>query len=203
MIELTTSYPLMEHFFTIQGEGSHSGRAAYFLRIGGCDVGCAWCDVKESWDEKAHPNTTIAAMLKSILKSKIDFVVITGGEPAMYDLNPLVDALRAQHIEVAIETSGAYEVNANIDWICLSPKKFQMPVPSMYPLADEFKVVVFHPSDLQWAEKQTSMLKSDCKLFLQPEWSKMEQILPLLIDYVKQNPKWRISLQTHKFMNIP
>jgi 7-carboxy-7-deazaguanine synthase len=203
MSDLGIQYPLMEHFYTIQGEGKYSGRAAYFLRIGGCDVGCVWCDVKESWDKNLHPETSIDAMLRPILESKTDFVVITGGEPAMYDLNPLVNALHANNIYVAIETSGAYEVMGDIDWFCLSPKKFKMPVDSAYKSADEFKVVIYHPSDFEWAEKQTALLRHDCELFLQPEWSKTEQLLPKIIDYVKQNPKWRISLQTHKFMNIP
>jgi organic radical activating enzyme len=197
------SYPLMEHFFTIQGEGVHSGRAAYFLRIGGCDVGCVWCDVKESWDKQLHPETSVAQMLEFVLESKTDFVVITGGEPAMYDLNPLIDALHEHNIYIAIETSGAYEVMGDVDWFCLSPKKFKMPVSLAYERADEFKVVIYHPSDFQWAEKQTEQLRQDCKLLLQPEWSKSEQLLPAIIDYVKKHPKWSISLQTHKFMNIP
>lgn len=196
-------YPLMEHFYTIQGEGEHSGKAAYFLRIGGCDVGCVWCDVKESWEKQKHPETSVADMLSFVLDSKANFVVITGGEPAMYDLNPLVDALHEQNLFVAIETSGAYEVIGNVDWFCLSPKKFKMPVSSAYQRADEFKVVVYHASDFQWAEEQTKLLRDDCKLLLQPEWSKSEQMLPKIIEYVKENPKWRISLQTHKFMNIP
>lgn len=196
-------YPLMEHFYTIQGEGEHSGKAAYFLRIGGCDVGCVWCDVKESWEKQKHPETSVADMLSLVLDSKANFVVITGGEPAMYDLNPLVDALHEQNLFVAIETSGAYEVIGNVDWFCLSPKKFKMPVSSAYQRADEFKVVVYHASDFQWAEEQTKLLRDDCKLLLQPEWSKSEQMLPKIIEYVKENPKWRISLQTHKFMNIP
>lgn len=203
MSNLDYTYPLMEHFYTIQGEGDHSGKAAYFLRIGGCDVGCVWCDVKESWDKDIHPETGIAAMLKFIQESNANFVVITGGEPAMYDLNPLIDALHENNLYVAIETSGAYEVIGQVDWFCLSPKKFKMPVASSYNRADEFKVVVYHPSDFQWAEEQTKLLRHDCKLLLQPEWSKSEQLLPKIIEYVKENPKWRISLQTHKFMNIP
>ena len=203
MTNLDYTYPLMEHFYTIQGEGVHSGRAAYFLRLGGCDVGCVWCDVKESWDKAIHPETSVAQMLDFVLESKADFVVLTGGEPAMYDLNPLVEALHAHNLYVAIETSGAYEVIGNVDWFCLSPKKFKMPVTSAYERADEFKVVIYHPSDFQWAEEQTTLLREDCMLLLQPEWSKSERLLPRLIEYVKQNPKWRISLQTHKFMNIP
>jgi len=196
-------YPLMEHFYTIQGEGVHSGRAAYFLRIGGCDVGCVWCDVKESWDKLKHPNTSVEKLLDFVVESKTNFVVLTGGEPAMYDLNPLIDALHEKKIYVAIETSGAYEVMGNVDWFCLSPKKFKMPIQAAYQRADEFKVVIYHLSDFEWAEKQTQWLRPDCKLLLQPEWSKSEQLLPTIIEYVKKYPKWRISLQTHKFMNIP
>jgi len=196
-------YPLMEHFYTIQGEGSHAGKAAYFLRLGGCDVGCVWCDVKESWDAGLHTMTSVQEMLKFVTESQAKFVVITGGEPAMYDLNPLVSALQGHGCYVAIETSGAYEVSAQLDWFCLSPKKFKMPVPSAYKAADEFKVIIFNKSDFDWAENQVAFLQPACKLLLQPEWSKMEQMLPLIIDYVKKNPKWEISLQTHKFMNIP
>ncbi len=203
MMDSSYTYPLMEHFYTIQGEGVHSGRAAYFLRLGGCDVGCVWCDVKESWDTLKHPETSVEQLVKFVLESGADFVVITGGEPAMYDLNTLVDALHEHHLYVAIETSGAYEVQGDLDWFCLSPKKFKMPVESAYASADEFKVVIYHPSDFQWAEDQIGKLRPDCQLLIQPEWSKTEQLLPKIIEYVKNNPKWRISLQTHKFMNIP
>jgi organic radical activating enzyme len=203
MNETPIYYPLMEDFYTIQGEGFHSGRPAYFLRLGGCDVGCVWCDVKESLDRSKHPDTLLENIVARVLHSGTDFVVITGGEPAMYDLNPLVDALHANGLYVAIETSGAYEVQGEIDWFCLSPKKFKMPVASAYERADEFKVVIFHNSDFAWAEEQLKHLKPGCKLFIQPEWSKAEQFLPMIIEYVKNNPQWRISLQTHKFMNIP
>jgi len=203
MQETTTSYPLMEEFYTIQGEGSYSGKAAYFIRLGGCDVGCVWCDVKESWEAGNHPNTEISAIIESVKKVQTDFVVITGGEPAMYDLTPLIKSLHDLEIEVAIETSGCYTLKGNVDWYCFSPKKFKAPVEEAYEKADELKVVIFHKSDFLWAEEHASKINDTCKLYLQPEWSKEEQLLPLIIEYVKKNPKWRISLQTHKYMNIP
>jgi 7-carboxy-7-deazaguanine synthase len=199
----TSSLPLMEHFYTIQGEGYHSGRAAYFLRLGGCDVGCVWCDVKESWDAAIHPFTSIETMVSHVNEVHADFVVITGGEPGMYDLSELVDTLHAQGKEVAIETSGVYAFRGNVDWYCFSPKKFKSPHQEAYQRASELKVVIAHPSDLEWAEGHASKVGPECKLFLQPEWSKQERFLPLIIDYVKKHPKWRVSLQTHKYMNIP
>ncbi|MGB0934233.1 MAG: 7-carboxy-7-deazaguanine synthase QueE [Lishizhenia sp.] len=203
MQETTTSYPIMEQFYTIQGEGSYSGKAAYFIRLGGCDVGCVWCDVKESWEAQKHPNTTVERILEEVKVSNTNFVVITGGEPAMYDLTPLIDALHNLNIEVAIETSGCYALKGNVDWYCFSPKKFKAPVEEAYQKAQELKVVIFHKSDFKWAEEHATKINGQCKLYLQPEWSKEEQLLPLIIEYVKNNPKWRISLQTHKYMNIP
>lgn len=199
----TISYPVMEQFYTIQGEGSYSGRAAYFIRLGGCDVGCVWCDVKESWDAEAHPNQSITQLMEQVLESKTNFVVITGGEPAMYDLTPLVDALHQHQIEVAIETSGCYDLKGAIDWYCFSPKKFKKPVADAYQKANELKVVIFHKSDFAWAEEHATLVNNNCFLYLQPEWSKREQLLPLIIEYVKKHPKWKISLQTHKYMDIP
>lgn len=199
----TISYPVMEQFYTIQGEGSYSGRAAYFIRLGGCDVGCVWCDVKESWDAEVHPNQSITQLMEQVLESKTNFVVITGGEPAMYDLTPLVDALHQHQIEVAIETSGCYDLKGAIDWYCFSPKKFKKPVADAYQKANELKVVIFHKSDFAWAEEHATLVNNNCFLYLQPEWSKREQLLPLIIEYVKKHPKWKISLQTHKYMDIP
>lgn len=193
----------MEQFYTIQGEGRYSGRAAYFIRLAGCDVGCVWCDVKESWDQEAHPLVSIESLVAFVLASNTDFVVITGGEPAMYDLTTLVSALHEHGLEIAIETSGCYPLKGEIDWYCFSPKKFKNPCDEAYEKASELKVVIFHPSDLKWAEEHAKRVNPDCLLYLQSEWSKQEQILPLIIDYVKENPKWRVSLQTHKFMNIP
>lgn len=202
-IDSTVSLPIMERFYTIQGEGRYSGRAAYFIRLAGCDVGCVWCDVKESWDAEIHPLLTIAEIIADIKLSKTEFVVITGGEPAMYDLTTLVNQLHAHHWEVAIETSGCYPLQGEIDWYCFSPKKFKAPCEESYQKADELKVVIFHKSDFEWAEKHAALVNSNCLLYLQPEWSKQEQLLPLIIEYVKNNPTWRVSLQTHKFMNIP
>ena len=199
----TTTYPVMEHFYTIQGEGFYTGSAAYFIRLGGCDVGCVWCDVKESWDASIHPQMTVETLVKLVTDAKAKLCVITGGEPAMYDLNPLVDALKAAGIQVNIETSGAYPIKGELDWVCLSPKKFKFPIKEALIKADEFKAVVFHPSDIAWANSFASDLKPNCRLYLQPEWSKSETITPLIIDFVKENPQWQISLQTHKYLNIP
>lgn len=201
---LRTSWPVMEEFYTIQGEGFHTGRAAYFIRLGGCDVGCVWCDVKESWDKNAHPDTHISTLVESVENSGTDFVVLTGGEPAMYSVEALVKTLQKKGIYVAIETSGCYKLDADVDWYCFSPKKFKPPVDESYVKADELKVVIFHPSDLAWAQEHAKLiLNKDCQLYLQPEWSKEAQILPLIIEFVKTHPEWRISLQTHKYMNIP
>jgi len=197
------AFPVMEQFYTLQGEGFYSGRAAYFVRLGGCDVGCVWCDVKESWDAAAHPEKSIAEILEDIEACDADFTVITGGEPAMYDLTELTDALHKKNIEVAIETSGCYVLNGDIDWYCFSPKKFKKPVQDAYDKANELKVVIYHKSDFKWAEEHAALVNSNCFLYLQPEWSKREQLLPLIIEYIKLNPKWKISLQTHKYMDIP
>ena len=199
----TEKYPIMEHFFTIQGEGTYSGRAAYFIRIAGCDVGCVWCDVKESWDKDQHTTMTIKEIIEKVTESKTDFVVITGGEPAMYDLRPLVDQLKSPGITIAIETSGCYSLQGDVDWYCFSPKKFKTPCDEAYVRANELKVIINHPSDLEWANKHAEKVLDSCHLFLQPEWSKTEKLLPLIISYVKGNLKWKISLQTHKYMNIP
>ena len=195
--------PIMEHFFTIQGEGTYSGRAAYFVRLAGCDIGCVWCDVKESWDSELHPILGIDYLVSEIEKTTVDFVVITGGEPALYDLTFLIKKLKILKIDVAIETSGCYELKGIVDWYCFSPKKFKAPCKEAYQLANELKIVINHASDIAWAEKHAEKVKPSCKLYLQPEWSKSNSLLPLIIEFVKSNNKWRISLQTHKFMHIP
>ena len=195
--------PIMEHFFTIQGEGTYSGRAAYFVRLAGCDIGCVWCDVKESWDSELHPILGIDYLVSEIEKTTVDFVVITGGEPALYDLTFLIKKLKILKIDVAIETSGCYELKGIVDWYCFSPKKFKAPCKEAYQLANELKIVINHASDIAWAEKHAEKVKPNCKLYLQPEWSKSDSLLPLIIEFVKSNNKWRISLQTHKFMHIP
>jgi organic radical activating enzyme len=193
----------MEHFFSIQGEGKYSGKAAYFVRVAGCDVGCVWCDVKESWDKEQHALLSISEIIENVVKSNANFVVLTGGEPAMYDLHPLVDQLKSLGIMVAIETSGCYPLKGNVDWYCFSPKKFKAPCEEAYIKANELKVIVSHPSDLDWAKSHALKVSHECQLYLQPEWSKAEKLLPLIIDFVKSNQTWKISLQTHKFMNIP
>jgi len=198
------NWPIMEQFYTIQGEGFHSGRPAYFIRTGGCDVGCVWCDVKESWEAADHPDTSLDEIIENVKASGCNFVVLTGGEPAMYKVETLVEALKELNIETAIETSGCYPLDAEIDWYCFSPKKFKPPVAEAYEKADELKVVIFHKSDFEWAEGHAEKLRNkNCKLFLQPEWSKEDEMLPLIIDYVKAHPEWSISLQTHKYMQIP
>jgi organic radical activating enzyme len=193
----------MEHFYTLQGEGFHTGRAAYFLRLGGCDVGCVWCDVKESWDANSHPKVDINTMLQYIQEAKAEMAVITGGEPLLHHLNELTELLQSNHIETNIETSGSSPLSGSWDWICLSPKKFKEPLLEVIEKANELKIVVFNKSDFEWAEKYAALVNPNCKLYLQPEWDKSNQMLPQIIDYVKQNPKWKISLQTHKFLQIP
>jgi organic radical activating enzyme len=202
-IDSTSVLPVMEYFYTIQGEGFYSGRAAFFIRLAGCDVGCVWCDVKESWDVNDHPLVTIDFIEKEVVTSGTNFVVITGGEPAMYDLTTLINRLKKHQIDVAIETSGTYKLIGDIDWYCFSPKKFKEPIEEAYQKANELKIIINHPSDFEWAEMHATKVGSNCKLYLQPEWSKQERFLPTIIDFVKKHPKWRISLQTHKFMNIP
>jgi len=195
--------PLMEEFYTIQGEGFNTGKAAYFIRIGGCDVGCHWCDVKESWDANIHPLTPIEKIITNVLEWKAQSVVVTGGEPLIYNLEALTAELKKKNIETFIETSGAYALSGQWDWICLSPKKTMAPLPEVYTKAHELKVIVFNQHDFKWAEEQAAKVGKDCYLYLQPEWSKHAELLPQIIEYVKSNPKWMISLQTHKYMNIP
>ena len=199
----TLSLPVMEHFYTIQGEGYHQGRAAYFIRLGGCDVGCVWCDVKDSWDAEKHPKFNIEYLLLNIEKTPAKLVVITGGEPLMHNLDELTAALQSKGFETNIETSGAYPLSGNWNWICVSPKKFKAPLPQILPLANELKVVVFNRSDFEWAEKYAALVSPVCKLYLQPEWDKAAEITPLLIEYIKQNPQWELSLQIHKYINVP
>lgn len=193
----------MEDFYTIQGEGFYQGRAAYFIRLGGCDVGCVWCDVKESWDAAAHPLVSVDELVQRAKKSGTKLVVITGGEPAMYDLTLLTKLLQQADLQTNIETSGVYPLTGTWDWICFSPKKFKAPDPSIFNQANELKVIVYNKSDFNWAEEFAEKVKDNCKLFLQPEWSKEKEMLPLIIEYVKANPKWEVSLQIHKYMNIP
>ena len=195
-------YPLMEHFYTLQGEGYYAGRAAYFIRLAGCDVGCVWCDVKESWHTDGYPVVAAAEMTNYVVKHKSPIAVITGGEPAMYDLTELCERLRQCGIRVHIETSGSHPIIGDFDWVTLSPKKFKAPRSESLEKADELKVVGYNQSDFAWAELHASQVRSSCKLYLQPEWSKREKINPLLVEYIRQNPQWQLSLQTHKYINI-
>jgi len=198
-----STLPLMEDFYTIQGEGYYQGHAAYFIRLGGCDVGCVWCDVKESWDADAHPKVSVSEIVMRAQDSGTEIVVITGGEPAMYDLSLLTKELKKEGLRTHMETSGAYPLTGTWDWVCFSPKKFKAPDASIYPVADELKVIVYHKSDLNWAKEFAALVKPECELYLQPEWSKEKEMLPLIIEYVKSNPQWKVSLQIHKYMNIP
>jgi 7-carboxy-7-deazaguanine synthase len=197
------SYPLMEQFYTIQGEGYHQGRAAYFIRLAGCDVGCVWCDVKESWDKDKHPLTTVEDIIEQVTATPTRIVVVTGGEPLMYDLDPLITALHQKGLKVHIETSGAYPISGQPDWICVSPKKFKAPLQELMPFANELKVVVFNVSDFAWAEKYEAMVEPACRLYLQPEWGQAEKMTPFIIDYIKQHPQWEFSLQMHKYIHVP
>jgi len=195
--------PLMEEFYTIQGEGSHTGTAAYFTRIGGCDVGCHWCDVKESWDANIHPLTKIGFIVSNALLYPARTIVITGGEPLMYNLNPFTLQLKENGFSVHIETSGSHPLSGTIDWICISPKKTLPPKPEILPLANELKCIVYNQNDFQWAEEHAAKVSPSCKLYLQPEWSRREKMMPAIVEYVMANPQWQVSLQTHKYLNIP
>jgi organic radical activating enzyme len=200
---LNHSLPLMEHFHTLQGEGRFSGHSAYFIRLGGCDVGCVWCDVKESWNKDAHPLIPIDEMVDSVKASGSHIAVITGGEPLMHDLTRLTTALQHEGIRTHVETSGAHPLSGRWDWICFSPKKFKAPLEEVIAEAHELKVVIYHPSDFAWAEQYASKVSPDCLLYLQPEWSKSATMTPLIIEYILKNPRWVISLQTHKYLAIP
>ncbi len=199
----STTLPVMEHFYTLQGEGYHQGKAAYFIRLGGCDVGCVWCDVKDSWEAQKHPLYDVHDLVAEVKKTPTEIVVITGGEPLMHNLDQLTDELQTAGFKTHIETSGAHPLSGTLDWICLSPKKFKAPLPEILPKADELKVVVFNKSDFDWAEKYAAMVSPACKLYLQPEWDKASAITPLIIEYIKANPKWELSLQVHKYINVP
>ncbi len=195
--------PVMEMFYSLQGEGFNTGKPSAFLRIGGCDVGCHWCDVKEAWDASVHPLTPLDEIVSYVASFPARSVVITGGEPLLYNLEPLCSALKHQDIHLFIETCGAYPLSGRFDWICLSPKRNQPPRPDMLLMADELKVIVHRKADLQWAEENARLVKEKCLLYLQPEWSRYRDILPVIVDYVQKNPRWMVSLQSHKFMNIP
>ncbi len=195
--------PLVEEFYTLQGEGYHTGHAAYFIRIGGCDVGCSWCDTKYSWNPELHPPVDIHDIVERASEYPAAAVVVTGGEPLMVNMDPLTGLLKEKGITTFLETSGAYELTGTWDWICLSPKKNMPPAGTIYQKADELKVIIAREADLQWAVENSRLVSEHCKLYLQPEWSRREKILPLVIEYAKENPEWGISLQAHKYMHIP
>ena len=203
VLNKTKMLPVMEHFYTLQGEGFHQGRAAYFIRLGGCDVGCVWCDVKDSWNAENHPKFEIKDIVAAIKKTPAQLVVITGGEPLMHQLDELTNQLKAAGLQTNIETSGAHPLSGSWDWICLSPKKFKAPLPEILPIASELKVVIFNKSDFEWAEKYAALAAPSCKLYLQPEWDKAAQMTPLITDYIKAHPEWELSLQIHKYINVP
>ena len=195
--------PVMEHFYTLQGEGFYQGQAAYFIRLGGCDVGCVWCDVKESWNAENHPLLKVEDIVSTVKKTPAKMVVITGGEPLLHDLNELTIQIKNEGLRTHIETSGSSPLSGTWDWITFSPKKFKAPLPQILSQANELKVVVFNKSDFEWAENFAAKVSTDCKLYLQPEWSKASIVTPLIIDYIKAHPDWQLSLQVHKYINVP
>ena len=201
--DIVTQLPVMECFYTIQGEGFYQGRAAYFIRLGGCDVGCVWCDVKESWDASKHPQVNIDELVKQVKSTPAELVVVTGGEPLLHNLTTLTNKLQAAGLQTNIETSGSSPLTGSWDWICLSPKKFKAPLPEVVPFANELKIIVFNKTDFKWAEEFAAQVSPSCKLYLQPEWSKSEEITSSIVDYIKANPKWELSLQLHKYINVP
>ena len=200
--KIQISLPVMESFYTIQGEGFHQGRAAYFIRLGGCDVGCVWCDVKDSWDASKHPLIAIEKLVQQVQKTAAKLVVITGGEPLMHDLTFLTQKLQQAGFETNIETSGSSPLSGSWNWICLSPKKFKAPLPEVVPYASELKIIIFNKTDFKWAEDYAAQVSETCKLYLQPEWSKAAEMTPLIVDYIMANPQWELSLQIHKYIGV-
>lgn len=201
--DVNLTLPVMEAFYTIQGEGFHQGRAAYFIRLAGCDVGCVWCDVKESWDKNLHPLRQVDEIVARAKKHPGRLAVITGGEPAMHNLECLTLSLKSEGFSTNIETSGAYPISGIWDWICLSPKKFKAPLAESLSRANELKVVVYNKSDFAWADDHAARVSPDCRLYLQPEWGKADVMTPLIVDYIKAHPQWELSLQIHKYINVP
>lgn len=202
-LQLGKKLPLMEAFYTIQGEGFHTGKASYFLRIGGCDVGCSWCDVKESWNPDFHELTDVEDIVSKIDNTKVNTVVITGGEPLNYNLDLLCILLKKKNLQIHLETSGTCDISGHFDWICLSPKKQHPPLKQFYEIANELKVIIQNEEDIAWAVENAKKVEDNCLLYLQPEWSRMDNIMQTIVDFVLDNPEWKISLQTHKFMKIP
>ena len=201
--QITQTLPVMEAFYTIQGEGYHQGKAAYFIRLGGCDVGCVWCDVKDSWDATRHPQVSLGEIVTTAATYPGRIAVVTGGEPLLHDCTSLTRKLHEAGFQTNIETSGSSPLSGDWDWICLSPKKFKRPLPQVMSLAHELKVVIFNKSDFEWAEQHAAEVSPNCKLYLQPEWERASIMTPLIIDYIKMNPRWELSLQIHKYINVP
>lgn len=199
---IVATLPVMEAFYTLQGEGFHQGRAAYFIRLGGCDVGCFWCDVKDSWDASKHPQLSITSIVAEAARFPGRLAVVTGGEPLLHNLNELTALLHEQGFETNMETSGSSPLSGDWDWICLSPKKFKAPLPEVIAAANELKVVIYNKHDFEWAEQYAAQVGPHCKLYLQPEWDKAAEITPQIIEYIQENPQWRMSVQVHKYLNI-
>ena len=203
LIIKSSTLPVMEHFYTIQGEGYHQGKAAYFIRLGGCDVGCVWCDVKESWDADKHPKFEVQSLKFEVERTPAKMIVITGGEPLMHNLDELTQELQDAGLQTNIETSGSSPLSGKWNWVCLSPKKFKEPLTEVITVADELKIIVFNKSDFDWAEKYAALVSPACKLYLQPEWGKASQMTPMIVEYIKAHPQWELSLQIHKYINVP
>ena len=198
-----TYYPLMEHFYSIQGEGHYAGTPAYFIRLAGCDVGCSWCDVKESWEVSEDQYVDLDSIFEFIKKSKAKNIIVTGGEPAMYNLKPLTQLLKQNGYFVHLETSGAYPISGTFDWVCVSPKRFKLPINESLEKADELKMIVVNRQDLNWGIELAGLTSKKCKLFFQPEWDRREKTQSTIVDFIKENPQWKLSLQIHKYLNIP
>ena len=195
--------PLVEQFYSVQGEGFHTGKPAYFIRIGGCDIGCQWCDSKVTWNPDVHPLVEVDDIVDEVLQTPAQSIVVTGGEPSLYNMNPLCEALKKHQIKTFLETAGTNQLTGQWDWICLSPKKQTPPLSVYYDKADELKVIIYEEDDLNWAEEVSEKVNKNCYLFLQPEWSQYKKMIPSIVEYVKAHPMWNISLQAHKFMRIP
>jgi organic radical activating enzyme len=200
---IQTAYPVMESFLTLQGEGFHTGMPAFFVRIGGCDVGCVWCDVKESWEASKHPVTETNEIIRSAVNYPVRNAVVTGGEPLLHNLDYLCSELKNTGFSTHLETSGAYPLSGRWDWICVSPKKFKSPLKPVLEQAHELKVVIYNNSDFEWAEEHAKNVNKACKLYLQPEWSRLAEVSPMIVRYIQEHPQWKLSLQTHKYLNIP
>ena len=203
LIIKSSTLPVMEHFYTIQGEGYHQGKAAYFIRLGGCDVGCVWFDVNESWDADKHPKFEVQSLKFEVERTPAKMIVITGGEPLMHNLDELTQELQDAGLQTNIETSGSSPLSGKWNWVCLSPKKFKEPLTEVITVADELKIIVFNKSDFDWAEKYAALVSPACKLYLQPEWGKASQMTPMIVEYIKAHPQWELSLQIHKYINVP